>query len=44
MDARELQKLWKELLESALSNKDVAQFMRNVGFVISYLISEPDSR
>jgi hypothetical protein len=44
MDARELQKLWHELIETALKNKDVEQFMRNVTFVISYLVSEQDKR
>ncbi len=44
MDARELQKLWHELMETALKNPNVEQFMRNLSFVISYLISEQDKR
>ncbi len=44
MDARELQKLWHELVETSLKNPNVEQFMRNLSFVISYLISEQDKR
>lgn len=41
MDARELQKLWHELLDK---NPTFEQFARNLSFVVSYLISEQDKR